>query len=329
MHEVTSLPPFQALLDEHAADVMAVLRGAVGRADADDCFQETFIAALRAYPKLGDASNLRGWLLTIAHRKAVDHHRANGRRPVPVAEVAEVAVSDPEPDGEIWALVGSAAAQAAGGGRAALRLRPSPRRDRRRPGLLAGGGPPQPARGSQATEEGAGMTEIALQRLADRAAAEGLLDVAYTTEDSPFGPLLLAVTPRGLVRLGLPNQDASELLEDLAKRVSPRVLEAPAQLDEVRRELDLYFEGKLHDFDLSLDWRLTDGFRGRVQRAIARIPYGQTRSYTEMASERRQRAGGARRRHGLRLQPDPDRGPLSPRPAQRRGRSAATAAACR
>jgi RNA polymerase sigma factor (sigma-70 family) len=106
IHEVTDLPPFQILLDENSADVMAVLRGAVGRTDAEDCFQETFIAALRAYPKLGDASNLRGWLLTIAYRKAVDHHRANGRRPVPVAEPAEVAVSDPEPaDGEVWALV--------------------------------------------------------------------------------------------------------------------------------------------------------------------------------------------------------------------------------
>ena len=99
---MTALPPFQSLLDEHAADVMAVLRGAVGRSDADDCFQETFLAALRAYPKLGDASNLRGWLLTIAYRKATDHHRANGRRPVPVEDVVEVAVSDPEPDGEIW-----------------------------------------------------------------------------------------------------------------------------------------------------------------------------------------------------------------------------------
>jgi methylated-DNA-[protein]-cysteine S-methyltransferase len=135
-----------------------------------------------------------------------------------------------------------------------------------------------------------------LQRLTDRAAVEGLLDVAYATEDSPFGPLLLAVTRRGLVRLGLPNQDASELLEDLAKRVSPRVLEAPTQLDAVRRELDLYFAGKLHDFDLPLDWQLTDGFRGRVQRAIAQIPYGQTRSYTEMAgaagNERAVRAAG-------------------------------------
>ena len=64
------------------------LRGAVGRGDAEDCFQETFLAALRAYPKLRDGGNLRGWLLTIAHRKAIDHHRARGRRPVPVAEVA-------------------------------------------------------------------------------------------------------------------------------------------------------------------------------------------------------------------------------------------------
>lgn len=104
---MTALPPFQILLDEHAADVMGVLRGAVGRSDAEDCFQETFLAALRAYPKLDDASNLRGWLLTIAHRKAIDHHRANGRRPLPVAEVAEIEVTDPEPDDGIWSVVGA------------------------------------------------------------------------------------------------------------------------------------------------------------------------------------------------------------------------------
>jgi len=104
---VTGLPPFQTLLDEHAADVMGVLRGAVGRTDAEDCFQETFLAALRAYPKLRDTSNLRGWLLTIAHRKAIDHHRTRGRQPVPVAEVAEVGVSDPEPGDGIWEAVGA------------------------------------------------------------------------------------------------------------------------------------------------------------------------------------------------------------------------------
>lgn len=88
---------------------MAILRGAVGRDGAEDCFQETFLAALRAYPKLEDARNLRGWLLTIAHRKAIDHHRASGRRPVPVAEVAELATEDgiAEPDDELWAAVGT------------------------------------------------------------------------------------------------------------------------------------------------------------------------------------------------------------------------------
>jgi RNA polymerase sigma factor (sigma-70 family) len=105
--EVSELPPFQTLIDEHADDVMAVLRGAVGRTDADDCFQETFLSALRAYPKLKDGGNLRGWLITIAHRKAIDHHRARGRRAVPVAEVAEIAVSDPEPGDGIWTAVGA------------------------------------------------------------------------------------------------------------------------------------------------------------------------------------------------------------------------------
>jgi RNA polymerase sigma factor (sigma-70 family) len=103
---VTVLPPFQTLIDEHATDVMGVLRGAVGRNDADDCFQETFLAALRAYPKLNDASNLRGWLLTIAHRKAIDNHRANGRRPLPVAEVIEVETNEPQFEGDgIWPLI--------------------------------------------------------------------------------------------------------------------------------------------------------------------------------------------------------------------------------
>lgn len=139
-------------------------------------------------------------------------------------------------------------------------------------------------------------TDSAVERFKARAAEEGLLDVAYTTADSPFGPLLLAQTRKGLVRVGLPNQDADELLVDLSERVSPRVLEAPAELDAVRRELDLYFEGKLESFDLPLDWQLSGGFRQRVLKAIDRIPYGQTRSYTEMArkagNERAVRAAG-------------------------------------
>jgi RNA polymerase sigma factor (sigma-70 family) len=105
---VTALPPFQTVLDEHSAAVMAILRGAVGRDGAEDCFQETFLAALRAYPKLEDDRNLRGWLLTIAHRKAIDHHRANGRKPIPVAEPPEFAADGiPQADEELWAAVGT------------------------------------------------------------------------------------------------------------------------------------------------------------------------------------------------------------------------------
>jgi methylated-DNA-[protein]-cysteine S-methyltransferase len=136
-----------------------------------------------------------------------------------------------------------------------------------------------------------------LERFTERAAEEGLLDVAYSTTDSPFGELLLAATPRGLVRVGLPEQDSEQLLEDLAARVSPRVLESPAQLDEARRELDLYFSGRLTEFDLALDWRLSRDFRRRVLRAINRIPYGQTRSYLQVAAiagnERAVRAAGS------------------------------------
>jgi RNA polymerase sigma factor (sigma-70 family) len=100
------IPPFQALLDEHRGDVHRFLVAAVGVNEADDCFQETFIAALRAYPRLRDASNLRSWLLTIAHRKAIDAHRARSRRAVPVEHLPERAAAaraDGEP--ELWAAV--------------------------------------------------------------------------------------------------------------------------------------------------------------------------------------------------------------------------------
>ena len=88
------LPPFQRLLDEHSRDVLAYLVATVGPQEADDCFQETFIAALRAYPSLKDARNLRSWLMTIAHNKAMDHHRSRARQPVPVAETPERATRD-------------------------------------------------------------------------------------------------------------------------------------------------------------------------------------------------------------------------------------------
>ena len=119
-----------------------------------------------------------------------------------------------------------------------------------------------------------------LPELAGAAAAAGLVDVAYAIEPSPVGELLLASTPRGLVRIaylgdGGQDADADAVLAELAAGVSPRVLAAPARLDPVRRELDEFFAGARQTFDLALDWRLTGaGFAGRVLRATARIPYG-------------------------------------------------------
>jgi RNA polymerase sigma factor (sigma-70 family) len=101
-----ALPPFQTLLDSHGRDVHRFLIANVGPVDADDCWQETWLSALRAYPSLQDASNLRGWVFTIAHRKVIDHVRARGRRAVPVAEV-ELGSADAAalPDEELWSLV--------------------------------------------------------------------------------------------------------------------------------------------------------------------------------------------------------------------------------
>jgi methylated-DNA-[protein]-cysteine S-methyltransferase len=137
-------------------------------------------------------------------------------------------------------------------------------------------------------EAAAGLPSAPPVDLTERAAAEGLLDVAYATVDSPLGRLLVAATPRGLVRLSYGAE--GEVLEDLAGRLSPRILEAPARLDEVRRELDEYFDGRRSEFDLPIDWSLTRGFTGKVLRATSRIEFGKTTTYAEVAG----RAGSPR-----------------------------------
>jgi RNA polymerase sigma factor (sigma-70 family) len=100
------LPPFQALLDAHGADLHRFCVAQAGPHHGPDCFQEAVISALRAYPDLRDASNLRGWLFTIAHRKVLDHHRATSRRPVPVADPGDHPVDAAPGDGDVWAAVG-------------------------------------------------------------------------------------------------------------------------------------------------------------------------------------------------------------------------------
>jgi methylated-DNA-[protein]-cysteine S-methyltransferase len=124
-----------------------------------------------------------------------------------------------------------------------------------------------------------------IDRLIRRADAEGLIDVAVERHDSPLGTLLLAATDRGLVRLGLPAEDEDAVLDELAQRVSARLLVAPrSTLTRAHRQLDEYFAGRRRTFDVRLDWRMTAGFRREVLRATARIAYGTTASYRDVAT---------------------------------------------
>jgi methylated-DNA-[protein]-cysteine S-methyltransferase len=121
-------------------------------------------------------------------------------------------------------------------------------------------------------------------RLTAAAADHDLLDVAYRTVDSPVGTLLLAATPQGLVRVAYDREDHDAVLQRLADRVSPRVLRAPARLDEAARELDEYFTGRRRGFDLALDLRLAHGFRRAVLAHLRQIAYGSTESYAVVAA---------------------------------------------
>lgn len=121
-------------------------------------------------------------------------------------------------------------------------------------------------------------------RLAARAAAADLLDVAYRAVDSPHGPLLVAATPAGVVRIALAAQDHDAVLARLAAQISPRVLAAPGRLDAVARQLDEYFAGRRRVFDLAVDLRLAHGFRRRVLDHLRSVPYGGTATYTDLAA---------------------------------------------
>jgi methylated-DNA-[protein]-cysteine S-methyltransferase len=125
----------------------------------------------------------------------------------------------------------------------------------------------------------------AAARLTRRIADEGLADVSYAPSESPFGTLLLAATKRGLVRLAFPEESLDAMLEGLARRVSPRIVEAPQALDPVRRELDEYFSGRRRAFELELDWTLVGPFGRKVLRVTSEIPYGGVLSYAEVAAD--------------------------------------------
>jgi methylated-DNA-[protein]-cysteine S-methyltransferase len=136
----------------------------------------------------------------------------------------------------------------------------------------------------------------AAAQLAEAAAASGLLDVAYTGFDAPFGPIMLAATRRGLVKITfMQGRDPDEFVEDLSV-ISLRILEAPSYFDGIRGELEEYFAGRRTRFDLPIDWTLTGGFCRRVLQETARIPYGRVSTYKDVAaaagSPRASRAAG-------------------------------------
>jgi methylated-DNA-[protein]-cysteine S-methyltransferase len=127
----------------------------------------------------------------------------------------------------------------------------------------------------------------AVRRATQRAEAEGLVDVAFAEVDSPLGTLVAARTERGLVRLAYEefNGGLDRVLDHLALRISPRIVEAPARLDDVRRELDEFFDGRRRGFDLPIDWALTSGFTRRILQATAAIPFGSVSTYRDVAAE--------------------------------------------
>lgn len=126
----------------------------------------------------------------------------------------------------------------------------------------------------------------AVRRATERAQAEGAVDIAYAEVESPLGPLVAAQTDHGLVRLAYEDWGGglNVVLGDLADRVSPRIVEAPSELDGLRRQLDEYFAGQRRDFDVPIDWSLSHGFTQRILQAIWAIPFGETSNYRDVAA---------------------------------------------
>ncbi len=338
---MTGKPPFEKVVSAHGSTVLRVCRAILGPADADDAWSETFLSALKAYPGLPADANVEAWLVTIAHRKAIDVTRAATRRAIPVAETPDsppgaAAGRGPDPGGaglvadddlaeaitrlpakqkqavayhylaglpyaDVAAILGGsaeAARRAAADGVATLR--------RSYPGATPQASPGASTRTTDhpdhRTERSAPMNADELspaltrafpdnpaqlgrlrERLAAAAQQDGILDVTYRVIDSPLGPLLLAATEQGLIRVAFAREDHDAVLQTLADKVSPRILSTPGRLDAAARELDEYFAGRRHAFDLPLDWRLSAGFRRTVLGHLPEIGYGHTASYSAVA----------------------------------------------
>jgi methylated-DNA-[protein]-cysteine S-methyltransferase len=140
-----------------------------------------------------------------------------------------------------------------------------------------------------AADQATDAADPAMERLraavASRAQEQNLLDIAYRTVDTPVGQLLIAATPLGLIRVAYTRQDHKAVLTALAEQVSPRVLFAPAKLDEAARQFDDYFTGHRRRFELAVDLQLASGFRRAVLERLPDVGYGRTVSYGELAAE--------------------------------------------
>ncbi len=286
MMEAAVIPPFERFYAEHQDEVFGVLVKRLGRQRAEDAFQETFLRALRAYSALRHGEHLRAWVLTIARNVAVDAFRREKptfeleepidlpRRPayaelehltgeLPPTERAAVVLryAYDLPYAAIGAALGSseeAARQAASTGVRRIR--------------------------SASKTKGARMTipTDLDRRFREAAEREGLVDVAYDVADSPIGDLLVAATDRGLCRIAF-RPDAA--LDELATDFGTRVLKLPKRLDRVRRELDEYFAGRRHEFDLETDLSPVPAFHQQVLHELARVPFGQVTTYGALAAK--------------------------------------------
>jgi len=255
------VPPFQTFVDVHRATVYRFLMVAVGADDADDCFQETLLSALRAYPRLEHGDRLDRWILRIASRTAIDHHRASARRATPIERLPERAVADAEPpDDALWGAVRSLPPRQ----RVAVVLRHALDRP------------------YAEVADALGIAEDAA-RLPDLAEHHGLLDVAIGELDSPIGELMVAVTPAGLACVAFEDEDRGELLARFTRELSPRILGSARATDGARRELDEYFTGRRTRFDLRVDRRLIGDFAWEVLRATRRVGFGRITTYGALA----------------------------------------------
>ena len=301
---------------EHGPVVMRVCRALLGPADAEDAWAETFVSALQAYPRLRPESNVRGWLVTIAHRKAIDVIRARQRAPrrPPISRNASTA---DEARTRRRAVGGARRPprQATGGRRlppprrAALRRgrRAARTAARRRPGAARPTvSPPCAPRIEEPRHEHRPVRHrphrptpppwtACTPASSSAAAGDGLLDVSYRTVDSPLGALLLAATPAGLVRVAFPCEDHDTVLAGLAATVSPRVLRGagPSRRRPPASSTSTSPGGAATSTS-PVDLQLAHGFRRDVLEHLRDIEYGATESYAEVAAADRQPAGRAR-----------------------------------